>query len=103
MLDDILSKLLSERELATKKVEDVLRCKAGLERGDVHEVAEFLHRRLCAENHTASCSWWFSEWGQYPRKQYLQKAEELLAIGIQHNIKPVILFEMSDILMRPLT
>lgn len=101
-MEDILKKLLAERDLAVKGVEDILRSKAGIERGDVHEVAEFLHRRICKHSHESHCSWWISDWHQSVRKSYLQKAEELIAICSQHNIKPIVVFEIADILAKPL-
>lgn len=102
MMEDILKELLAERDLAIKKVEDVLRAKAGVERGDVHEVAEFLHRRLCRYSHESYCSWWFTEWDQPARKSYLKKAEELIAVCSQYGVKPIVVFEIADILAKPL-
>jgi hypothetical protein len=102
MLDDILDNLLLERDLAVKKVEDILRCKAGLERGDEHEVAEFLHRRLCTVNHAHACSWWTSEWDSRPRKQYLQKAKDLIELCRNNTVKPTVVFEIADLLIKPL-
>lgn len=101
MLDDILEKLLKERDAAVKKVEDVLRCRAGLERCDEHEVAEFLHRRLCVMNHTSSCSWWYSEWTQKPRSDYLSKARELIDLCRDNKIEPTVVFKIADLLLKP--
>lgn len=101
MLDDILDQLLAERDLAVKKVEDILRCKAGLERGDEHEVAEFLHRRWCKLSHAHACPWWISEWDQRPRRQYLEKAKELIELCRTNSIKPSIVFEITDLLLKP--
>lgn len=102
MMDDVLEKLLHERNLAVKKVEDVLRCKAGLERGDEQEVAEFLHRRLCTMSHAHSCSWWICEWDQRPRKQYLARAKELIDLCHANQVKPIVVFEIADLLLKPL-
>ena len=94
MLDDILEKLV-------KKVEDVLRCKAGLDRVDEHEVAEFLHRRLCFKNHTSSCAWWYSEWTDRVRVDYLNRARQLIDLCRTNGVKPSVVFEIADLLLKP--
>ncbi len=46
-------------------------------------IAELLHGKLCNHNHTDGCGWFYDDgsWKEYTRKEYLEKANNLLSKG----------------------
>lgn len=45
-----------------------------------HELAEFLHSKLCSWNHTDGCAWHYfkDDWTERTHKKYLEKAQKML-------------------------
>ena len=62
------------KELKKKKTEFELM-------NDNERLAEILHSKLCRSNHTDGCGWYYESWENvgYARKQYLDKANGILA------------------------
>lgn len=58
-----------------------------------HELAEFLHSKLCNRNHTDGCSWYYhkDDWNNYAHKEYLDKAKKMLETELYiEDIKKII-------------
>lgn len=54
-------------------------------------LAEFLHEKLCHQNHTDGCSWHYEKWSDFDnswtKKRYYAMAKKLLAI--EPNMKKI--------------
>lgn len=62
-------------------------------RSSRHDLAEFLHRKLCTRNHLDGCGWYYSEndWSEFEHQRYLKMAFKMLDMGFDiKDIKKII-------------
>jgi hypothetical protein len=100
MLDRDIHKLIAERDKIVEDIEQLIRHKNGLDNNDVQSIAEILHHYSCKQTHDGtSCAWWFTEWNNNPRKDYVAKAKMILDLSSKNNIKPSVLVDIVGILV----
>jgi len=55
---------------------------------EVINIAEILHEKLCTYNHTDGCGWFYGKWSdenlQYSKKEYYDKASELIKFVVNN-------------------
>jgi len=71
-------------EVSIKALQDIRTVISGL--SEAQRLAIFLHKKFCHHNHTDGCDWHYGSWSSaknnHARKIYLEKAEKLIATGI---------------------
>ncbi len=93
MIETLKEKKAAEIADLTRKLADA---KADLDElnqmPEIKEVATELHELLCHWNHTDGCGWFYDkgDWSEYSRKEYLEKAEAVLAITDTDTVLKVI-------------
>lgn len=66
------------------------------------ELAILLHEKLCRSNHIDGCSWYYEfngnehKWEGYEHKRWLEKADELLAHGINKDTMLLVFHCLKD-------
>lgn len=62
----------------------------------VKKLAVVLHHIFCSGNHTDWCGWYYDDgsWSRDSRVEYLEKANNMLAICKEEDINPVTIIKM---------